>query len=77
MSATFSFSRETQELLDRADCAIARSIEARLESAMGIAEAQKWVRFAEMNIYGADTLRKEAAQQLYTSGRVRCRGGEV
>jgi hypothetical protein len=61
MSATFS--SETQELLDRAERAIERSIEARRDSAKRIAEAQNWVRSVETNIYRANTLRKEAAQR--------------
>ena len=67
MVATFSW--ETQELLDRADRAIERSIDAREESAKGIAEAQKWLRFMERNIYRADRLRKQPAQPAKASGR--------
>lgn len=60
MVATFSW--ETQELLDRADRAIERSIDAREESARGIAEAQKRLRFMETNIYHTNPLRKAAAE---------------
>jgi hypothetical protein len=59
MVATFSW--ETQEMLERADRAIKRSIDAREESARGIAEAQKWLRFMETNMYQGGQLRKEAA----------------
>jgi len=63
MTPRFSF--ETQKLLDRADSAIARSIETRQASAKGVAEAQKWVRFVEGNVYRAKTTRNEAAQRRW------------
>jgi hypothetical protein len=49
MSLTFSW--ETQELLDRADKAIEHSIEAREQSAIGIAQAKKWMLYVELSLY--------------------------
>ncbi len=47
MAAKFSW--ETQELLDRADRAIERSIKVREETARAIAKAQEWI--SEVNMY--------------------------
>jgi hypothetical protein len=63
MSAIFSW--ETQELLDRADRAIERSMELRRESARALAKAQRWMLHVEMNLcrYPDETTRKNTAQR--------------
>jgi hypothetical protein len=61
MSAIFSW--ETKDLLDRADRAIERLMELRKESARAVAQAKKFVRYVQVNLYrdSTDTFRQQTA----------------